>query len=207
MFLDRNDAGKKLAKALKKYKDENVIVLAIPRGGVEIGFEVAQYLHAEFSIIVSRKLPLPHNPEAGFGAVAEDGSTFIFNDAGRWLSESEIQGIVAEQRQVVKRRIRDLRNNEPFPNIADRTIILVDDGIAMGSTLRVSISMCKNKKASKIVVAVPVTSHQVKQEMEQLADEVTVLETPSDFRAVAQVYQNWHDVTDEEVIQIMNRTK
>lgn len=207
MFLDRNDAGKKLAKALKKYKDENVIVLAIPRGGVEIGFEVAEYLHAEFSIIVSRKLPLPHNPEAGFGAVAEDGSTFIFNDAGRWLSESEIEGIVAEQRQVVKRRIRDLRNNEPFPNIVHRTIILVDDGIAMGSTMRVSISMCKNEKASKIVVAVPVTSRQVKQEMEQLADELTVLETPRNFRAVAQVYQNWHDVTDEEVIQILSRPK
>ncbi len=207
MFIDRKDAGKKLAKALEKYRDQNAIVLAIPRGGVEIGAEVAEHLNAYFSIIVSRKLPLPYNPEAGFGAVAEDGSNFIFGDTDRFLPKSSVDEIVEEQKQVVKRRIKTLRNNEPLPDISDRTVILVDDGIAMGSTMRVSITMCKNEKADKIIVGVPVTSDRVKQEIEQLVDEIIVLETPPNFRAVAQVYQNWHDVTDEEVIDILTRKK
>jgi len=205
MFVDRKDAGEKLAKVLDKYRDDDAIVLAIPRGGVEVGCRVAEHLKADFSIIVSRKLPFPDNPEAGFGAVAEDGSLFVFGGAERLLPESVIEDIVREQKQVVKERIAILRSNKPFPDIGGRTVILVDDGIAMGSTMRASIMMCSNKGAGEIVVAVPVTGAQVEREISGLADEVVVLETPPNFRAVAQVYENWHDVSDFEVIDILNR--
>jgi len=101
MFEDRQEAGKNLGRALHKYKDKNVIVLAIPKGGVEVGYQVAKYLNAELSIIVARKLPFPDNPEAGFGAVAEDGSTFIFKGAERWLPQGAIEDIIREQKREI----------------------------------------------------------------------------------------------------------
>lgn len=203
MFKDRNDAGRRLAKELSERNYQNPIVLAIPRGGVEVGYEVARELNADFSILVSRKLPTPDNPEAGFGAVAEDGSSFIFNSAKNWVSENEIERITGEQKNVVKDRIRILRKDKPLPDIEKRTVILVDDGIAMGSTMRASIKMCRNKGAGQIVVAVPVTGEHVKNEIADQADDIIVLETPPNFRAVAQVYEKWHDVSDDEVIHIL----
>ena len=205
MFFDRNEAGIKLAIALEKYKDQNALVLAIPRGGVPVGYEVAKFLNADFSIIVSRKLPFPDNPEAGFGAVAEDGSIVILEGTKNWLEQSEIDEIIEKQKQVVYERMTALRKNKLLPDITNRTVILVDDGIAMGSTMTAAIMMCRNEKAGKVVVAVPVTGARVKQEMADLADEFIVLETPPNFRAVAQVYENWHDVSDQEVINILNK--
>lgn len=205
MFEDRKDAGERLARALEKYKNTDVLVLGIPRGGVEVGYEVAKYLNAGFSILVSRKLPMPDNPEAGFGAIAEDGSTFIFKDAYGWLSQETINEIVEEQKGEIKRRIDVLRKGERLPEISGRTVILVDDGIAMGSTMRASLMLCKNKKAGKIVVASPVSSTSVANEIEDMVDEIVVLEKPRFFRAVAQVYRNWYDVPDREVIEIMER--
>jgi putative phosphoribosyl transferase len=204
VFRHRTDAGEQLAERLGKYKDQDVLVLAIPRGGVEVGHRIAEYLHAELSLIVSRKLPFPHNTESGFGALAEDGSLFVFEDTTKWLPERTVQEIVDTQKKVIADRIRTLRKNKPLPEVEGRTVILVDDGIAMGSTMRVSVKLCRNKKAGKIIVAVPVSSQDVRQVFQQLADEVIVLETPADFRAVAQVYQNWYDVSDEEVLAIMN---
>ena len=205
MFKNRKDAGEKLAHALEKYKNQNVIVLAIPKGGVEVGYEVAKYLNAEFSILISRKLPFPYEPEAGFGAIAEDGSTFIFDDATNWVPEEKIDEIIEIQKQEIKRRIAVLRNNKPLPNIKNRTVILIDDGIAAGSTMRTSIKLCKNKNAKELVVAVPVTGKRIAKEIREIVNEVIVLETPRFFRAVAQVYENWYDVSDEEVIEILEK--
>ena len=203
MFQDRTDAGKQLAQALEDYGQDNVLVLAIPRGGAELGYEVAKHLDAEFSILVSRKLPFPDNPEAGFGAMAEDGSTFIFKDAAGHLPAPTIERIVEDQKDEIERRIRVLRGGGPLPDIENRTVILVDDGIAMGSTMRASIRSCRNRNAGKIVVAVPVASPRVAREIEEMVDDLVVLETPPFFRAVAQVYEHWHDVSDEEVLEIM----
>jgi len=203
MFFDRNEAGIKLAIALEKYKDQNVLVLAIPRGGVPVGYEVAKFLNADFSVIVSRKLPFPDNPEAGFGAIAEDGSIVILEGTKNWLEQSEIDKIIEQQKQVVYERMTTLRKNKLLPDITNRTVILVDDGIAMGSTMTAAIMMCRNEQAGKVVVAVPVTGERVKQEMADLADEFIVLETPPNFKAVAQVYENWHDLSDQEVINIL----
>ena len=207
MFEDRKDAGKKLAKALEQYKDKKVLVLAIPRGGVEVGHHVAKYLNAEFSLLISRKLPYPDNPEAGFGAIAEDGTPFIIKEAARWLSEEEIDWIKKEQIDEIQRRIVVLRGGKPLPDISGRTVILIDDGLAMGSTMRASIMLCRQRSADKIVVAVPVAGEQVAYEVGKMADELVILEMPRFFRAVAQVYRNWYDVSDEEVLEIMNQWK
>lgn len=205
MFEDRKNAGKKLAKTLEKYKGKDIIVLAIPRGGVEVGYQVAKHLNSSFSLLISRKLSFPHNPEAGFGAIAEDGSTFIFDDAYKWLAKNKIKEIKSQQREEIARRIKVLRDGKSLPKIKNRIVILIDDGLAMGSTMRAAISLCKNKKAKKIVVAVPVAGRDVAKKIGKMVDEIIALEMPILFQAVAQVYRNWYDVTDSEVIDLLNK--
>lgn len=207
MFYDRKDAGKKLAKALKKYKNKKVLVLAIPRGGVEVAYHVAEYLNAKLSLLISRKLPYPYNPEAGFGAIAEDGSTFIFADTKRRLTKKQINEIKEEQKEEIKRRIKTLRQGKPLPKISGRTVILIDDGLAMGSTMRAAIMLCKKKKAKKIIVAVPVSGRDVAEKIGRLVDEIIALEKPASFQAVAQVYRNWYDVSDKEVLATVKKAK
>lgn len=205
MFENRKDAGERLARALEKYRGEDVLVLAIPRGGVEVAYEVAKYLGAEPALLVARKLPYPRNPETGFGAVAEDGSTFIFEGAASRLGRKLVEKIKKEQLREIIRRIDVLRKGKPLPEISGRTVILVDDGLAMGSTMRAAVMLCKNKNAAKVVVAVPVAGREVANEIAGMVDELVVLEVPPFFRAVAQVYRNWYDVGDEEVLEIMAR--
>lgn len=207
MFKDRKEAGEKLAKALEEYKDRDVLVLAIPRGGVEVAYEVAKRINAELSILISRKLPFPDNPEAGFGAIAEDGSIFMIDGAELWISENEIDKIIKEQQQEIKRRIKILRNGEDLPKIEGRDVILIDDGIAMGSTMMASIMLCKNRDAKEIIVATPVAGREVVDKIETLVDIMIILQMPVYFRAVAQVYENWYDVSDEEVINILSKWK
>ncbi len=207
MFKDRKEAGIKLALELDKYKNQNAVVLAIPRGGVEVGLEVAVYLNSDFDILVSRKLPIPYNPEAGFGAIAEDGSVYINEDASLWVGKDEIERIKKEQINEIKRRIKVLRGGKPLIPVEQRVVILIDDGLAMGSTMRASIRYCRNKNAGKIITAVPVSGRDVFDEIRQLVDEAYVLEIPYNFMAVAQAYLNWTDVTDEDVIELIDKWK
>jgi predicted phosphoribosyltransferase len=203
MFENRKDAGQRLAKTLEKYKGKNVLILAIPRGGVEVGYHIAKYLEGTFSVLIARKLPFPYDKEAGFGAIAEDGNTFIFDHATTWIDRETIEEIVRIQKNEIKRRIAVLRKNRSLPKIENKTVILVDDGIAMGSTMRTAITLCKNKGAKKIAVAVPVAGEETVQEIRGIVDEIIVLEIPRFFHAVAQVYKNWYDVSDQEVIRIL----
>lgn len=205
MFEDRLDGGRRLALAMEKYQGKDVVVLAIARGGVPVGYNVARYLHAEFDIIVARKLPYPHNSEAGFGAVAEDGTTFVFPDAFEKFDNAIINDMIHQQQDELYRRISALRAGNPLINIEGKTVILVDDGIAMGSTMRVCVTLCKNRKAKKIVVASPVCGEETVREFDSLVDEVIVLETPADYHSVAQVYLNWSDVSDREVIDLVHQ--
>lgn len=205
MFSDRTDAGKQLGRALDQYKNKGVLVCAIPRGGVEVGVQVAEHLHADFSIVISRKLPFPFDPECGFGAIAEDGNIFLYTGHEAMMSTSDTERIIAEQKEEIKRRIEVLRKGQPLPSMYGRTVILVDDGIAMGSTMRVSVALCRGRGAERVVVAVPVTGRERTMEIGDLVDEIVVLEMPIDFRAVAQVYLNWYDVTDREVVAIIQR--
>jgi putative phosphoribosyl transferase len=165
------------------------LILAIPRGGVEVGFVVAQKLQADFSIVVSRKLPFPDNPESGFGAIAEDGSLFIFREYSYWLNKDRIHQIVEEQKTVIRDRIAVLRKNRKLPEIKDRIVILVDDGLAMGSTMMAAIQLCKNRNPEKIIVAVPVSGKSTADMIAEEVDELVVLEMPDKFRAVAEVFK------------------
>ena len=205
MFRDRADAGTKLAKALELYRDQNVLVLGIPRGGVETAYYVARHLNADFSVIISRKLPFPDNPEAGFGAMAEDGSIFTFEHFKGYLPRPVVQRIIEEQRQEIRRRIAAFRQSQPLPPIEGRTVIVIDDGIAMGSTMRASVMLCRNKNAARVVVGAPVAAPETVEVFKKLADDVVILETPEFFQAVAQVYLNWYDLSDEEVLAILDR--
>jgi putative phosphoribosyl transferase len=205
MFKDRKDAGKKLGIALMGYKDDDAIVLGIARGGIGVAVEVAEMLGCELSVLVTRKMPIPGNPEAGFGAVAEDGSVYMNPWAGGQIDEPTIERIRNEQVEEIKRRIDVLRGGEPLPSIKGRTVILVDDGIAMGSTVRASIMFCKNRQAAKIVVASPVSGPNAQAEIGKLVDDMVILEKPHNFMAVAQVYQHWYDMSSEEVNQIMEQ--
>ncbi len=207
MFNDRRDAGRKLGEALEGYKGKDVLVLAIPRGGVEVGYYVSEHLGAHFSIVIVRKLPLPTNPEAGFGAIAEDGSIFLADSIAGAIPSKLSERVREEQKQEIVRRIRILRQGRPLPAIEGRTVILVDDGIAMGSTMQAAVKLCRNKKAGKIVVASPVAGPPAVSSLTGAVDEIVVLEQPELFRAVAQVYRNWYDVPDEEVIEILQNSR
>jgi putative phosphoribosyl transferase len=205
MFEDRRQAGQKLAEALERYKKCSGMVLAIPKGGVEVGYYVAEHLELPLSIIVVRKLPFPENPEAGFGAIAEDGSTFFVDLFYNQIPSHTVKRIIAQQKQELKRRIEVLRGGEPLPEITGKIVLLVDDGIAMGSTMQAAVMLCKNKKAKKIVVAVPVAGPAVAAELAEVTDEVVILEKPLFFRAVAESYRNWYDVPDDEAVSILQR--
>jgi predicted phosphoribosyltransferase len=205
MFKDRQEAGQKLAGAVRAHKNEDPVVLAIPRGGVEVGYEVAKWLKAPFSIIVVRKLPFPDNPESGFGAIAEDGSSFFIDQFSQLMDSHTIEAIISEQKQEIQKRIRVLRQGETPVDVFDRFVILVDDGIAMGSTMQAAIRFCRNEKAKKIVVAVPVAGPSTVKRFMDIVDDIVVLEQPPLFRAVAEAYQNWYDVGDDEVVSILRK--
>ncbi|AEH61467.1 FAD-dependent pyridine nucleotide-disulfide oxidoreductase [Methanosalsum zhilinae DSM 4017] len=202
MFHDRKDAGEQLARKLDRYRNSDPVVLTIPKGGAQVGAEVAKYLNSEFSYLISRKLPFPDYTEGGFGAIAEDGTTYIIKDAALWLDRGTIERIKKEQIREIDRRIKVLRKGEPLPDIKSRTVILVDDGIAMGSTMMAAIRMCRKRNPERIVVAVPVAGRRTSLQIRNESDDYVVLEIPDDFRAVAQVYRNWYDVPDDEAIEI-----
>ena len=207
MFKNRQDAGIKLAEKLLSWKGKDTIVLAIPRGGVPVGFEVAKTLGTDLSLLIVRKLPFPYNPESGFGAIAEDGSVVILPGASRNLQKELIETIVADQEKEIERRVHILRGNRPLPELAGKNIILVDDGIAMGSTMRAGVRCVSKKEPARIVVATPVSSPEAAHALSQMeaVDEVVILEEPRFFHSVAQSYQNWQDVPDHEVINFLNR--
>jgi putative phosphoribosyl transferase len=207
MFEDRKQAGQKLGRALKAYKQCDGIVLAIPRGGVEVGFYVAQYLEIPLSVVIVRKLPFPDNPEAGFGAIAEDGSIFFVDQIYKRLHSEMLKRILREQEKELERRKAVLRGGKSLPSIAGKTVLLVDDGIAMGSTMQAAIMCCRKNKAKRIVAAAPVASPSTAGELAEVADEVVILEQPVVFYAVADAYRNWYDVGDDEVINILQKSE
>ncbi|MDE3182507.1 MAG: phosphoribosyltransferase [Bacteroidota bacterium] len=205
MFTDRKDAALKLAKALEKYKDKNAVVLGIPRGGAETAYYVALHLNAELSLLVSRKLGHPANPEYAFGAIAEDGSIYLNPSSSGQLSDETIQEVVDEQKKEIVRRITILRQGKPLPELKGRTVILVDDGIATGATLFAAIEMCKKRKAGKLIVAAPVSGYEMEEELADIVDEVVILEKPGDYYAVSQAYLSFYNLTDEDALKFMQR--
>ena len=207
MFKNRKEAGKELAKELEIYKTENPLILAIARGGVEIGYYIAQLLECEWTVIITRKLAYPNYPEAAFGAVAEDRSLYFNPRVQEKLSKEVIEQAIRKEEREIQRRIHTYRNGLPLPHLKERTIILVDDGIATGATLLASIKTCKKALAAKIIVASPVASMEVTEQISGIVDDVIVLETPQYFFAVSQAYQNFKNLNDKEVLNFLQLDK
>ncbi|MFD2201317.1 phosphoribosyltransferase [Shivajiella indica] len=207
MFRDRKDASIQLGEALEKYKNKNALVLGIPRGGAETAYYVAKHLKAEMALVVTRKLGHPENPEYAIGALAEDGSLYLSPEANIYLSKETIEDLKKDQEKEIQRRIQEFRHGNPLPALKNRTVIIVDDGIATGATLFATIMLCKNKKAGKIVVAAPVSGEGMSRKLNEMVDDVVILETPYQYRAVSQAYQNFFNLTDEEAMFFMEKWK
>lgn len=205
VFSDRKEAGIELGQLLEEnYKSKNALVIGIPRGGVEVAYEVARILQAELSVVITKKLPHPDQPELAIGAAAEDGSVYL-SALGKAQHQSVIEQIINEQRKEIESRIRRFRHGSDLPVMEGRIVILVDDGIATGATLVPAIKLCRNRNAAKIIVAAPVSGQSLISEISQLADEIVVVTQPEDFYAVGQVYGDFHGLSDEEVMSLLNK--
>ncbi len=208
-FRDRFEAGLILAQKLKNYAGENTVVLALPRGGVEIGFEVARVLHAPLDILIARKLGVPGHPELAFGAVAQGGvrafNESVIRQAG--LSEEDIAFAVENEQAEVERRLRQYRGDRPLPDLHGKTVILVDDGLATGATALAAIQALKEMKPARIVLAVPVAAPSTVERLKDRVDEVVCVETPEQFMAVGLWYQTFSQVSDREVIHLLEQAQ
>lgn len=205
MFKNRKEAALSLAEALEKYKGENVIVAGIPRGGVETAYYVARELQAKLAVIIVRKLGYPRDPEFAFGAMAEDGTVYYNPRRQITISQETIDEIEDQQLQEIERRTRIFREIQLFPDIKDKTVIIVDDGIATGATIFAAIKMCKKRGAAKIVVAAPVCSKGTAGELQQEVDEVVALEIPKRFFAISQYYESFRNLTDGEALEFLEQ--
>lgn len=208
MFLNRSEAGHQLAENLKSYQAEKPIILALPRGGVPIGYEVARILKAPLYAFVVRKVGTPWNPELGIGAVAP-GVQILDQESlnALGLRAEDLEDIIEQEQQEVERRQNLYRQDEDFPNVSGKTVILVDDGIATGVTTRAAIQAIKHLKPSKLVLAVPVGPPQTVDRLSKLVDDLICLETPEDFYAVSAFYLSFPQVSDGEVISLLKKSK
>ena len=205
-FRDRAEAGRLLAQKLKAYAQQrDVLVLALPRGGVPVAFEVAQALHAPLDVFLVRKLGVPGHEELAMGAIASWGARVLNDDVVRELhiSDNVIERVAARERRELERRDRSYRAGRPAPNVRGRTIILVDDGLATGSTMRAAIAALRQQRPVRIVVAVPVGSPETCAEFQDEADEAICALTPEPFYAVGVWYQDFSQTTDEEVHDLL----
>lgn len=206
IFKDRIDAAKKLAEKLLWLKNENPVILAIPRGGVVTGDVISFILGCKLDIIVSRKVGAPDNEELAIGAVMHDGSYFPNVEITRMLNvpESFVEKEIALQRKEIERRLMKFRGNKEY-DLAGKTVVLVDDGIATGATMFVTAHWVKKQKPKKLIIAIPVGPPETIAKLNQIADKVVVLQSPYIFNAVGEFYEVFDQVSDDEVQEIMNK--
>ena len=206
IFRDRTEAGQKLALALKKFAGrKEAIVLFLPRGGVVLAVEVARALDLPMDLVIPRKLGAPFNPEYAIGAITED-SEGIFNEeviAELGISPRTLKKIVAREKKEAQRRLQAYRGDRSPLDLAGKTVILVDDGIATGLTMRAAIKSVRAKKAAKIIVAVPVAARDSLARIKREVDRAVCLNTPRFFGAVGAFYQEFGQVKDEEVVELL----
>ncbi len=205
-FLDRRDAGRRLAERLEAYRARpDVIVLALPRGGVPVAYEVARALGAPLDVFVVRKLGTPGQEELAMGAIASGGVLVLNEDVVRALRIARyvVEEAEAVERVELERREREFRGGRPPIAVKDRTVILIDDGIATGATVRAAIAALRRLDVARIVVAAPVASPQTCAHLERLVDEMVCLLTPSTFQAVGEYYEDFAQTTDAEVRELV----
>jgi len=208
-FADREEAGKRLASAFVDFEGKNAIVLAIPRGGVVVGFEIADKLTLPLDVIIPRKIGALDNPELAIGAMTEDGTIILDEGLVSYLGVSReyIRAESVRQKSEIERRLKVYRGNEPYPNLKGRDVIVVDDGIATGSTMKAALASVRNKGARTVIVAVPVGPPSTIDELNKLADRVICLYTPEYFQALGQFYVDFNQTSDEEVIELLKQNK
>jgi putative phosphoribosyl transferase len=209
LFRNRSEAGRLLAAKLARYAGKpDVIVLALPRGGVPVGYEVARALHAPLDVFVVRKLGIPGYEELAMGAVAS-GGVRVLNDQvvrGLGIPADVIEAVANWELQELQRRERLYRGNRPPPDVRGKTVILVDDGLATGSTMLAAVQALRKLGPARIVVAVPVASGDTCQILEEYVDEVVCAATPEPFYAVGLWYRDFSQTTDEEVRELLERS-
>ncbi|MBV8600791.1 MAG: phosphoribosyltransferase [Candidatus Eremiobacteraeota bacterium] len=204
-FRDRTAAGRELAEHLRKYeRPDDVVVLALPRGGVPVGYEIARVLGVPLDVVVVRKLGVPGRAELAMGALATGGLFWIDRHIASRLEvgQDEIDAVLARERRELERRERAYRDLPP-PQVHGKVVICVDDGIATGASIRAAVAALRQGAPAKIVVAVPVAAAEVAAELREIADEVIVSRTPPNFRAVSLWYEDFSQTTDEEVRSLL----
>jgi putative phosphoribosyl transferase len=209
MFRNRSEAGSRLAARLDRYRDrDDVIVLALPRGGVVTGFEIARKIGAPLDVLIVRKIGFPSQPELAAGAVAETGSVVLNKDilAMGGLSEKSLQPEIDRQKNEIARRIAMYRAGRALSNLEGKTVVLVDDGVATGATMKAAISALKREKIATLVLALPVGPPETVEVLRTMVDEFICLETPLYFMAVGAHYSDFTQVTDEEVVELLHRS-
>ncbi len=208
-FIDRTDAGRKLAKALVRYKDRRPVVLALPRGGVPVAAEVATALDAPLDLILVRKIGVPFQPELAMGAVVDGAEPVIVRneEVMRFcgVSEAEFNAICDEQLAEIDRRRKLYLGDRLHPKLAGRTVIVVDDGIATGATTRAALHAIRMRNPSELVLAVPVAPTDTLKKLRGEADDTVCLEDYEEFGAIGLFYSDFHQVSDREVIEILAR--
>ncbi len=207
-FVDRENAGRALAHKLLKYKGiPDLLIIGLPRGGVVVAFEVARALQAQMDVFIVRKLGAPYQPELAMGAVAEGGILLLNDAVVKYLSISKefIDQTAKEQMVELERRQKLYRGDREMTKIAGRTVIVVDDGLATGATMKVAVRALKRKEPSKLVIAVPLGAFSTCSELKKEADELICLMTPEPFSAVGSWYENFEQTTDQQVRELLQK--
>lgn len=209
-FADRADAGRALAGVLEDYADrDDVLVLGLPRGGVPVAYEVARRLHVPLDVFLVRKLGIPGHEELAMGAIASGGIRVLNREVLEIhpVPEDSIAAVAAREQQELERRQREYRGDRPPPRIAGRTVILVDDGLATGSTMRAAAAAVRSREPAALVVAVPVAARETCEVLEREVDAVVCARTPAPFRAVGLWYRDFDQTTDEEVKELLRKAE
>ncbi len=208
IFENRQDAGRRLVAKLCEYNDQPVVVLAIPNGGVPVALEVAGALKADLDLIICRKIPIPLNPEAGFGAIADDGTVVLNEEIVKriGLNRQQIEHEVSKVRAEIKRRSILYKGNRPLVRFSSRTVIIIDDGLASGVTMMAAVGSVRHRRPKEIVVAAPCASALAVKQLERVADKVVTCTMGFMPRfAVADFYRHWYDLSDDEVIRYLTK--
>jgi len=209
-FHDRRDAGRRLAAELRPYADRSdVIVLALPRGGVPVGFEIADALHAPLEVFVVRKLGLPGQEELAMGALAS-GGVRVLDDAlirALHVSDDDVQRVTRWEQAELERREHQYRGSRNFPDLHGKTVILVDDGLATGATMRAAVLALRKEEPRAVVVAVPVAAAETCNAFRTIADDIVCAKTPEPFIAVGLWYEDFSQTTDDEVRDLLEHAR
>lgn len=208
VFEDRRDAGIRLAEKLNRYKDSNGIILAIPSGGVPVAVEVSRCLRLPLDLIVVRKIQIPYNPEAGFGAMDPDGEVILNREllSRLMLTDDEINNQIKRTAEVISKREKFFRGGKPFPTVNNKHVIIIDDGLASGYTMLSAIRFLKKRFPAIIIVAIPTGHDRAINIIKAEVEEIVCLNVRAGFSfAVADAYRNWYDLTDHEVIEILSK--